>query len=305
MFVPNDNPVEWRDVTALGKLLVDLVQQSQALRTGGTVLGDIDPRSIAHRDRNSDNELATPGLANPASDMVAHVERLLFAVDDQIKAIGRILQFDEPTFFGLAGIARSTFEAASRLWYITDPNVTTCERIVRYLNERLYELDVAASLAGDHEQAKAEQQKKRQNIYAWGKAHQIAREGSYFGGRRKRPTDLARLLYADLAESIGHTELGLLGPLQYSHLSSLAHALPDGVNHFFEQAAPSSHAHMALHPHAMVSIIGPAVEVYETAYQRLGCYLGWDTSPLLPLYCDIGDIRERALVQQLLAGGIP
>lgn len=92
-----------------------------------------------------------PWLARPISPALlpatlGHIERLLVAADDQVLCVAHLTDKPDPTWFGHLAVIRSSIEALSRVWFLTDPNVTALERSRRLANERLSELQHADSL---------------------------------------------------------------------------------------------------------------------------------------------------------------
>lgn len=211
---------------------------------------DIDLTSPASRNLTDDPAVGSTNFPEPVASTLGHVERLLVAADDQMLCVAHLVDKPDPTWFGHLAVIRSSIEALSRVWFLTDPDVTALERARRLANERLSELQHADSLLANQladlpeelkKQWKDHTREQRARLGAWARERGIPNPGGSLGETRPRPLDLVALIYSGGDEaSVGK----LLGAWHYSTLSSVAHGLPDGMSQYVRLAAPEGHAHL-------------------------------------------------------------
>ena len=239
----------------------------------------IDLTSEAHQQLKEDAVIETAGFPAPIAQTLGHVERLIFAGDDQALGVAHLLAKPEPSWFGHLAVVRSAVESLSRVWNLTEPGVPVLERATRMANELLAEIQHAESmLAGDLAalpsdvltKSKEHVANRRAGIADWAKTHGVANPGGYLAPGRPRPLGLVGQLYE--SEGRGLQGAAILGAWNYSTLSSPAHGLPEGIAQYV-QSDPEPH--LELSAKQLVRSVEPLVTAYEATTHRLSTFFRW------------------------------
>ncbi len=272
---------------ALGQLLHDLADGGNATR-GPMLPPDLDLMSTASKQLREATKLTSSDVPDPMTMVFAHVERLLLAGDDHLRSVGDLLLADRVPWFGHIPVVRSGVETLSRAWHLTDPAVSSLDRVVRMLNERIYEFNHVHSVLADPactmpqhliDGAKAHASKNIRAYNAWAKSHGVPTRGGPLGPGRAGPMALLAQIYD--AESGGTPMIQALGLFRYSELSSIAHGLPDGMARYVVDDADdgTDHAHMRMTITELARTIDVLVTVYDAAIMRSGQFFRWPVSP--------------------------
>src|SRR5689334_15447638 len=81
---------------------------------GPMVPPEMDLSAPACKDYQADQSLAVGSFSHPTMSLLGHVERLLIAIDDQVRCVSHLLTKEEPSWFGHLAVIREAVEAASR-----------------------------------------------------------------------------------------------------------------------------------------------------------------------------------------------
>jgi hypothetical protein len=247
---------------------------------------ELDLTSPAHHDLKDDVDLTVGAFANPVALTLGHVERLLVAADDHAHGLNRLLTQEQPPWFSHIAVVRAGIETMGRVWLLTDSTISSTERVTRYANELLYEIQhgyemlngpfktLPPDLIND---VKTHLQARRGMLIDWANAHEVPNPGGMLGAGRLRPTETLIAMYQWDSPAVPH--LDALGAWHYSEASAVAHGLPDGMRRYFVGADaedPDAHAHLVLSIEDLVGSLEPWLSSYEAMVVRLAQFFRWE-----------------------------
>ncbi len=170
-----------RSVTEISHAFADHVDRLVAAQRSarGSFLPEMGQGSAASRHVSNQPSLRTSDDPAPVRDALGTLERLTFAIEDELRGLARVFRGDEPPWFAHIPLIRGAVELLSRLWWLSDPTVDGGEIVRRHWNERLYEVRFiaaqarAASAMPADAVAAAERSVKalRQVAAGWGHGH--------------------------------------------------------------------------------------------------------------------------------------
>ena len=258
-----------------------LVQASVGSR-GAMRAPTVDLTSAAHQNLRQDSVLGTTDFPEPIATTLGHVERLLLAGEDQILCLAHLMRKPAPSWFGHLALVRSAVEAIGCAWFLTDPVITPLERVRRFANERIYELQHAQTMLDKHFAGLPQEVRtaitnhvgaQRGRLSDWAKFHGIPNPGGQLGDRRPGPTALLVSIYS---EAGGQTKV--LGAWNYSELSSVVHGLPDGMSRYRGTAGPDGHPHLLMTAEDVAGSVEPVLTVHAALADRLAQFFRWPIS---------------------------
>ena len=258
-----------------------LVQASVESR-GAMRAPNVDLTSAAHQNLRQDSVIGTTDLPEPIATTLGHVERLLLAGDDQVRCLAHLMRKPTPSWFGHLALIRSAVEAMSRAWLLTDPMITVIERVRRFANERLYELQHAQTMLDKHFAGLPDEVRtaitdhvgtQHGRLSAWAKSHGLTNPGGQFGDRRPDPTALLVSIYSKAGDTSN-----VLGAWNYSELSSVIHGLPDGMSRYRGTAGPDDHPHLVMTAEDVAGSVEPVLTVHASLTDRLAQFFRWPIS---------------------------
>lgn len=278
----------------LAEKLEELVVATEASR-GPMLPPDLDITSFANQELKLDAEWGDPNtIEQPMYELLAHVELLFHAANDHMRSLGRLLGGDQPNWYGHIAVARAVVETASRLWWLTEPQLGPLERVRRHLMEHQYEHNHQAGLFGGpfrsmppdaYDAGRADLDARRRRHLDWARSAGLDCSDGRIQGDRPGPMDLLVALYeADPSAGATDGSAGALAAANYNKFSAVAHGLPSGVALHLRAADPASgHGHNVLTPGEIGQVVVVALTAYEAGFDRLAVHFRWPHAELQPL----------------------
>jgi hypothetical protein len=189
-----------------------------------------DAASEAMSERVEDVALADEWGTAPVTEAHLYSIQLLYYCEDQLECICRLLT--DPDFvplWGLLPLARALLEGAGRTFQLAEPGIGARERVVRYMNERLYGLDQISNLpaeARDSERLRSD----RAEIFNSAKRKGLDRTPhpdpeKAAEGRLAEPAQIGKARLGDMAVARGlFDSIPLFGKAAYQWFAAGAHA---------------------------------------------------------------------------------
>lgn len=212
---------------AFGMLAGHLRRSVRALEIGkGDGQGDPLPGSRAIIE-NQDDSLRGPWGQTPARDANTLARLLCISASDHLLAMADSLESTSTGAFVCYTIGRGVLEAAGRAWYLSDPGADIRERVRRYMNERLWNINEARrfleGLRADTSRLNTVEHAIQRTAEASGFTLKKGRSGWQLDSERPSAMKLCDLVISPQSSSSG------FGTATYRFISTSAHASESGI----------------------------------------------------------------------------